>query len=96
MCWLGGRSGNVLHQSPASAKVWLRYHSNAALASLRRELAIKVWLDLPHQPPTVPAGEAPNPDTYKAVERALTAYDMFVIGSDTGNFEDVRRVFNRL
>ena len=58
-------------------KVWFaRYYSDAVLGSLHRKMAIDEWVKLKD-------GES------IALERALVAYDMFVLHEREGDFDEV-------
>ncbi|KAF6837524.1 F-box domain-containing protein [Colletotrichum musicola] len=67
-----------------------RYFSTAILASIRRGIAISIWDSLRR----AEAFESARPDRVPTVvprrlERALAAFDMFVIQDDVGDVDDV-------
>ncbi|CCF33425.1 F-box domain-containing protein [Colletotrichum higginsianum] len=74
-----------------------RYFGNAILSSVRRGVAIQIWDDLrseeafesrrPNQVPEVVPGR---------LERALAAFDMFVIQDDIGDVDDVSQALDNL
>jgi F-box protein 21 len=53
-----------------------RFFANAILDRIHREMAINVWKDLAMGAPVT-------------LERALAAYDMFTLGTNTGDFDDI-------
>lgn len=55
-----------------------RYYSNAILGCIHRARAIKEWVNMMH-----------GKDV--SLERALGAFDMFVLHGKKGDFEDVSR-----
>lgn len=59
------------------ANDWRRYYSNAILGCLHRTIAIPEWSRLRN------GEDVP-------LERALGAFDMFVLGAGTGDLENVR------
>ncbi|KZL75705.1 F-box domain-containing protein [Colletotrichum tofieldiae] len=102
ICLLGYDAKDFLliqAQTPDTADDVLarRYFSNAILASIRRGAAIQIWDDLrteealeawgPNQAPKVVPGR---------LERALAAFDMFVIQDDIGDVNDVSKVLDSL
>ncbi|KAL0939469.1 F-box domain-containing protein [Colletotrichum truncatum] len=74
-----------------------RYFSNAILASIRRGIAIHIWDDLRSSE----AEEARRSNqalkiTPRRLERALAAFDMFVIQDDVGDIDDVSNTLDGL
>ncbi|KAK1978381.1 F-box domain-containing protein [Colletotrichum cereale] len=102
ICILGDDAKDFLliqTQTPDTADDVLarRYFSNAILASIRRGAAVRIWDDLRNEE----ALEAWRPDQVPKVvpgrlERALAAFDMFVIQDDVGDVNDVSRVLDSL
>ncbi|KAF2500132.1 YccV-like-domain-containing protein [Lophium mytilinum] len=60
-----------------------KFYANAALDRIHRELAINVWKDLAK-------------GTEVKLERALAAYDMFTLGTNAGDIDDITRFLDDL
>ncbi|OLN94191.1 hypothetical protein CCHL11_02861 [Colletotrichum chlorophyti] len=86
-------------QTPDTASDVLarRYFSNAMLASIRRGAAIEIWEDLRLAETAERRGSSQAPVVVpRKLERALAAFDMFVIQDDVGDVDDVSRVLDNL
>ncbi|EFQ31792.1 F-box domain-containing protein [Colletotrichum graminicola] len=102
ICTLGDDAKDFLltqTQTPDTADDVLarRYFSNAILASIRRGAAVRIWDDLRNEEVLEPLRPDQVPKVVPGrLERALAAFDMFVIQDDVGDVNDVSRVLDRL
>ena len=77
MYWLGGASPSTeIDAGHAKLTLESRYYGDAVLGCLHRRMAIEQWMELRN-------GHELD------LERALTAFDMFVLHDGEGDFNDV-------
>lgn len=71
--------------------IGIRYFSNAMLASIRRGVAIQIWDSLRSSEAEEAwrTNQAPRV-VPRRLERALAAFDMFVLPDDVGDVDDVK------
>ncbi|KAF4822245.1 hypothetical protein CGCTS75_v010789 [Colletotrichum tropicale] len=74
-----------------------RYFSNAMLASIRRGVAIQIWDSLRSSEAEEAWRTNQTPRVVpRRLERALAAFDMFVLPDDVGDVDDVSKTLNVL
>ncbi|TDZ29433.1 hypothetical protein CTRI78_v011955 [Colletotrichum trifolii] len=73
-----------------------RYFSKAALASIRRGVAIQIWDDLRNSEAAEARSSQHAPQVVpRRLERALSAFDMFVIQDDLGDVDGLRQLYHQ-
>lgn len=79
MCWRDGTNNEAeFTSSSQTVDKLLRFHSASILGCLHRTMAIREWAKLKDEGTT-------------SLERALTAFDMFVLSDRQGDFDYVGR-----
>ena len=84
MFWREGECPTPTLDVSFKANSPLRYHSNSILDSIHRSAAIEEWHNI-----QIASETAGGHQTNRLLERALGAFDMFVLHDQPGDLDDV-------